>query len=102
MDSETEALRRCARLLALIEEAMRMEHAHSARLAGSDTSTTGLVRPILEQALVRLEPMLAGLAVDGLQPWLGELVDLEMALDTAIARRGWRALELAPMPGDTD
>ena len=94
MTLETEALTRCERLLALMAEAMEMERAFRSTAAAADATTRNLLRPILEDALARLEPLLAQPPQGSLQAWVRELVDLELELDAAISQRGWRALSL--------
>jgi hypothetical protein len=101
----TEALRRCERLLALIAEAMEMERAFAAHASGLDLSTRSLLRPILEEALARLEPLLAQPPTRSLREWVRELVDLELEVDAVLSRRGWRSLSVdpdAPPPELTD
>lgn len=98
MTLEDEALLRCERLLALMSEAMEMERAFGAGTAGADASTRSLLMPILEDALSRLEPMMASPPRRSLKTWVRELVDLELELDAAIARRGWRTLSLGDEP----
>jgi signal transduction histidine kinase len=88
----TEALRRCERLLALISEAMEMERAFASRETGLDMSTRSLLRPVLEDALMRLEPLLAQPPVRSLKDWVRELVDLELEVDAVLSRRGWRTI----------
>ncbi len=92
MSLETEALHRCERLLALMSEAMEMERAFGERTAGVDASTRSLIKPILDEALVRLEPLLAPSAGRSLAECVRELVDLELELDAALSKRGWRVL----------
>ena len=94
MSPENEALRRCERLLGLMDEAMRMERALQLQTAAADTSTHSLVKPIFEQALERLEPRVAPGRGGSVRDWIRELVDLELALDAALAQRGWRVLGL--------
>ena len=92
MSAELEAHRRCERLLALMAEAMEMEHAVGQRTANADATPTSLLMPILQDALARLEPMLARAARGSLHHWMSELIDLELRLDAAISQRGWRVL----------
>jgi hypothetical protein len=92
MSLENEALRRCERLLALMSEAMDMERTFSAHATGIDASTRSVIRPILEQALARLEPLLSGRPARSLTECVRELIDLELELDAALAARGWRVL----------
>ncbi|MEI7447081.1 MAG: hypothetical protein WCK28_19490 [Burkholderiales bacterium] len=92
MTPETEARRRCERLLALMAEAMEMERALDEGTSHTDTSPRSLLKPILEEALARLEPMLVPGPGHSLQHWMTELTDLELQLDAAISQRGWRVL----------
>jgi hypothetical protein len=93
MSLETEAVRRCERLLVLLTRAMAMERALGERGAELDSSTRSVVRPILDDALARLEPLLAPRADRSLADCVRELVDLELELDAAFARRGWRVID---------
>jgi hypothetical protein len=92
MSLETEALRRCERLLALMSEAMEMERMSAHAAAAADAHTRSLVRPLLEEALARLEALQVRAPVRSLQVWVQELVDLEIELDSVLAQRGWRAI----------
>jgi signal transduction histidine kinase len=94
MTLENEALQRCERLLALMSEAMEMERALGAGTVGTDATLRSVLRPILEDAIARLEPMMSGTPKRSLQAWVRELVDLELELDAAIAQRGWRTLSV--------
>jgi hypothetical protein len=105
MSLQTEALRRCERLLALLAEAMEMERAFVERTAGVDASTRSLIKPILDDALLRLEPLLSERDGRRLPECVRELVDLELELDAALAKRGWRVLGSerdAPPPPHAD
>ncbi|RPH46457.1 MAG: hypothetical protein EHM87_02055 [Burkholderiales bacterium] len=92
MSTETDARRRCERLLALLAEAMEMERAVNERATQIDASPRSLLRPILEEALVRLEPLLRPEPTLPLNRWISEMTDLELQLDAAISQRGWRVL----------
>lgn len=92
MVTETEALRRCQRLLELMAEAMRMERSVDAAARSADASPASLLRPTLERALQRLEALLSPASGGSMNDWLSELVDLELELDALIARRGWRVI----------
>lgn len=89
MVTESEALRRCQRLLELMAEAMRMEQSVDAAARAADVSPELLLRPTLERALGRLEALLSPSAGGSVSEWLREMVDLELELHTLIARRGW-------------
>ena len=92
MSLENEALRRCERLLALMSEAMAMERASGEVAAHADAHTRSLLRPLLEDALVRLESLPTRTSTRSLQQWVRELVDLELELDRVLAKRGWRVI----------
>jgi hypothetical protein len=92
MSLQTEAVRRCERLLVLLTKAMTMERALGERGAELDASTRSVVKPILDDALARLEPLLAPRADRSLADCVRELVDLELELDAALAKRGWRVI----------
>jgi hypothetical protein len=92
MSTDIDARRRCERLLALLAEAMEMERATHERATQIDASPRSLLRPILEDALVRLEPLLRPNPTLPLNRWISEMTDLELQLDAAIAQRGWRVL----------
>lgn len=96
MSLENEALRRCERLLALMSEAMAMERASGDAAAHADADTRSLLRPLLEDALVRLEALPSCTTTRSLQDWVRELVDLELELDRVLARRGWRIIAADP------
>jgi hypothetical protein len=98
MTLEDEALRRCERLFALMSASMEIERALGAGTVGPDATLRSMLRPILEGALARLEPMVSDVPQGSLQCWVRELIDLE--LDAAISQRGWRTLSvgLAPPP----
>ncbi|MFM1987583.1 MAG: hypothetical protein RJA99_540 [Pseudomonadota bacterium] len=101
MTPETEARRRCERLLVLMAEAMEMERALDERTSHADAQPHSLLKPILEDALARLEPMLVPGPGHSLQHWMSELTDLELQLDAAISKRGWRVLAAdRPSQGD--
>lgn len=102
MTPETEARRRCERLLALMAEAMEMERALGEGTSEADASPRSLVKPILEDALARLEPMLVPGPTHSLSRWMSELTDLELALDAALSKRGWRVLAADRFPPQGD
>jgi hypothetical protein len=95
MVTETEALRRCQRLLELMAEAMRMEQSVDAAARAADASPSSLLRPTLERALKRLEALLSPASGASVNDWLSEMVDLELEIDALIARRGWRVIAAA-------
>ncbi|MCA3179396.1 MAG: hypothetical protein O9345_04080 [Burkholderiaceae bacterium] len=90
MSLETEALWRCERLLAMLSEAMTMEHALVARTVGADAATRSVIKPILDDALVHLEPLLTCRSHRTLAECVREFIDLELELDAAFVARGWR------------
>lgn len=92
MSLENEALRRCERLLALMSEAMAMERASGDAAAHADVHTRSLLRPLLEDALARLESLPSRTSRGSLQAWIRELVDLELELHRILAGRGWRLI----------
>ena len=92
MVTESEALRRCQRLLELMAEAMRMEQSMDAAARAADASPASLLRPTLERALQRLEALLSPVSGGSVNDWLSEMVDLELELDALISRRGWRVI----------
>jgi hypothetical protein len=92
MSLEIDARRRCDRLLALLAEAIEMEREVNARAIELDASPRSLLRPILEDALVRLAPLLNPAPSMPLLRWVSELTDLELQIDAAISQRGWRVL----------
>jgi hypothetical protein len=98
MSIENEALRRCERLLALMSEAMAMERASAEAASGADARTSSLLRPLLEDALARLESLPTRSPPLTLQEWVRELVDLEFELDRMLARRGWRVISVDAGP----
>lgn len=102
MTPENEARQRCERLLALMAEAMEMERAIVDGTRQTDASPHSLLRPILEEALLRLEPLLAPDPAHSLQRWMSELTDLEAQLDAAIALRGGRRLAVSRAPAQPD
>lgn len=69
-----------------------MEREVNARAIELDASPRSLLRPILEDALVRLQPLLNPAPSLPLLRWVSELTDLELQLDAAISQRGWRVL----------
>jgi hypothetical protein len=98
MSLENEALRRCERLLALMSEAMEMERTSGDAAAHADAHTRSLLRPLLEEALARLEGLQRCSSARSLQDWVRELIDLEIELDSVLARRGWRAIAVDDDP----
>ena len=92
MSLENEALQRCERLLALMSEAIAMERASGEAASGADAHSRSLLRPLLEDALARLESLPMRSPPLSLQEWVRELVDLEFELDRLFARRGWRVI----------
>ncbi len=92
MSLENEALRRCERLLALMAEAMAMERASGDAATRADLHTRSLLRPLLEDALARLESLPSRTSRGSLQAWIRELVDLELELHRILAGRGWRLI----------
>jgi hypothetical protein len=102
MSPETDAQRRCERLLALLAEAMAMEHAVNQRTLQMDASPRSLLRPILEEALTRLEPLLHPSPSVPLNRWISEMTDLELQLDAVLSHRGWRVLGLDTEPPHAD
>jgi hypothetical protein len=102
MSTETDAQRRCERLLALLAEAMEMERAVNDRALQMDASPRSLLRPILEEALTRLEPLLRPSPSLPLNRWISEMTDLELQLDAALSHRGWRVLGRDTAPPHAD
>ncbi|MFN9774794.1 MAG: hypothetical protein ACK54X_19510 [Burkholderiales bacterium] len=92
MSLENEALQRCERLLTLMSEAIAMERASGEAASGADAHSRSLLRPLLEDALARLESLPMHSPPLSLQEWVRELVDLEFELDRLFARRGWRVI----------
>ena len=69
-----------------------MERAVNERALQMDASPRSLLRPILEEALMRLEPLLRPSPALPLNRWISEMTDLELQLDAALSQRGWRVL----------
>jgi hypothetical protein len=90
MHPEHEALQRCTRLLDLMTEALRREQASVHGAGGADARLQTQLRPLLEQALHRLETLLAPASDSALQAWLQELTALEHDLDALLNGRGGR------------
>ena len=79
-----------------------MERSVNERASQMDASPRSLLRPILEDALLRLEPLLAPAPSLPMSRWLSELTDLELQLDAALSHRGWRVLRRDIEPPHAD
>ena len=79
-----------------------MERAVNDRALQMDTSPRSLLRPLLEEALTRLEPLLGPSPSLPLNRWISEMTDLELQLDAALSHRGWRVLGRDTEPPQAD